>query len=326
MGDVLKIEDLNVTFDAYAGSVHAVRGVSLSAGEGEIVALVGESGCGKSVTAQSVLALNPPEYTHVSAGCLSLAGEDILSASEKAMEGIRGRLAGMVFQDPMTCLNPTMRVGKQVTEALRRSGEMSAVQCEAEAARLLELVQIPEPQRRARQYPHQFSGGMRQRAMLAMAIAKKPRLLIADEPTTALDVTTQFKILLLLKHISEEMGTAVLLITHDLGVVAALASRVAVMYAGKIVEEGSVNDIFKNAAHPYTQGLLKSLPVPGEAGRLFSIPGAPPDLYSPPAGCAFMPRCDCAMRVCERQPDSFSAGESHEVSCWRMHPDFVERS
>ncbi len=325
MGDVLKIENLNVSFDAYAGRVHAVRGVSLTVGSGEIVALVGESGCGKSVTAQSVLALNPPEYSHVDADRLMLAGEDILTATEKQMQSIRRRLAGMVFQDPMTCLNPTMKVGKQVTEALHRSGDLSRAECEAEAVRLLGLVQIPEPERRAQQYPHQYSGGMRQRAMIAMAIARKPRLIIADEPTTALDVTTQFQVLLLLRQLSAETGAAVLLITHDLSVVAALAARVAVMYAGKIVEEGSVDSIFKNAAHPYTQGLIKSLPTPGSSERLFSIPGAPPDLYSPPAGCSFMPRCSKAMRVCEKQPANHTAGEKHTACCWRLHPNFVER-
>ncbi len=325
MSDVLKIENLNVTFDAYAGQVHAVRGMSLTVRSGEIVALVGESGCGKSVTAQSVLALNPPEYSHVSADCLALAGEDILAASEKQMQRIRSKLAGVVFQDPMTCLNPTMKVGKQVTEALLRSGELSGTACKAEAVRLLKLVQIPEAEKRAEQYPHQFSGGMRQRAMIAMAIARKPRLLIADEPTTALDVTTQFQILLLLKQVSIETGAAILLITHDLGVVAALASRVAVMYAGKIVEEGSVEDIFKHAAHPYTLGLLKSIPAPGESGRLFSISGTPPDLYAPPAGCAFMPRCMQAMRVCAKQPEQFDVSEGHQACCWRLHPDFKER-
>ncbi len=325
MGDVLNIKNLNVTFDAYAGQVYAVRGVSLSVRSGEIVALVGESGCGKSVTAQSVLALNPPEYTHVSGDLLTLAGEDILNASEKQIQNIRGNLAGMVFQDPLNCLNPTMKVGKQITEALLRSKAFSRAECEAEAVRLLELVQIPEADKRAKQYPHQFSGGMRQRAMLAMAIARKPRLIIADEPTTALDVTTQLQILLLLKKLSRETSAAVLLITHDLGVVAALASRVAVMYAGKIVEEGSVDTIFKNPVHPYTQGLIKSLPVAGDKGRLYSIPGTPPDLYSPPAGCAFAPRCPLTMRICAEQPDEYSVGDGHMICCWRSHPDFERR-
>lgn len=323
--DVLKIENLNVTFDTYAGQVYAVRGVSFCVHSSEIVALVGESGCGKSVTAQSVLALNPPEYSHVTADCLTLAGEDILAATKKQMQNIRGKLAGMVFQDPMTSLNPTMKVGKQITEALQRSGELSRAKCEAEAVRLLTSVQIPEAKKRAQQYPYQFSGGMLQRAMIAMAIARKPRLIIADEPTTALDVTTQFQILRLLKQMSAETGAAVLLITHDLSVVAALADRVAVMYAGKIVETSSADAIFKNAAHPYTQGLIKSLPALGGTKRLFCIPGAPPDLYSPPEGCAFMPRCPQAMRVCAKQPAEYPAGEAHTACCWRLHPDFEGR-
>ncbi len=326
MGDVLKIENLNVSFEAYAGDVHAVRGVSLSIREGEIVALVGESGCGKSVTAQSILALNPPQTTSITADRLELAGEDILGATEKQMKAIRGKLAGMVFQDPMTCLNPTMKVGKQITESLFRSKEKTREACQKEAVRLLELVQIPDAAQRAQQYPHQFSGGMRQRVMIAIALARSPRLLIADEPTTALDVTTQFRILLLLREIRKEMGTAVLLITHDLGVVANMADRVVVMYAGKIVEEGSVQNIFSCAAHPYTQGLLRSLPVEGSSGTLFSIPGVPPDLYAPPKGCAFAQRCSYAMHICvNRQPNEFTAGEGHAVSCWRFHPDFEER-
>ncbi len=326
MDDVLEIKNLNVSFDTYAGVIHAVRGVCLTVRKGEVMALVGESGCGKSVTAQSVLALNPPATTHLSAECLKLAGENVLGASEKEMEAIRGRLAGMVFQDPLTCLNPTMKVGLQITEALYRRKEMTRKQCEREAVRLLAQVQISDAEQRAQQYPHQFSGGMRQRAMIAMALACKPKLIIADEPTTALDVTTQFKILLLLKEIRKETQTAVLLITHDLGVVANMADRVAVMYAGKIVEAAAVQDVFSRPAHPYTQGLLSSLPTPGFRGELSSIPGTPPDLYAPPAGCAFAQRCAYAMRICvQRQPDEFEAGKGHIASCWRLHPDFVER-
>ena len=325
MADVLKIENLHVSFDTYAGEVHAVRGVSLHVEEGEVLAIVGESGCGKSVTAKTIMKLNPMPPARIKEGTLELCGKDIVAASEKEMQNIRGQLVSMIFQDPMTCLNPTMKVGKQITETLHKHKKLSGAKCREEAIRLLKLVQIPNAEERADQYPHEFSGGMRQRAMIAMALSCNPKLLIADEPTTALDVTIQAQIMQLMGKIREETGTAIILITHDLGVVANLADRVAVMYAGKVVEQGTAQDIFYRASHPYTAALLRSLPTV-ETSRdeeLVSIPGTPPDLFAPPKGCAFASRCQHCMKICkENQPPVFTVGEGHTAACWRLHPDF----
>lgn len=325
MADVLKIENLHVSFDTYAGEVHAVRGVSLHVEEGEVLAIVGESGCGKSVTAKTIMKLNPTPPARIKEGTLELCDRDIVAASEKEMQSIRGQLVSMIFQDPMTCLNPTMKVGKQITETLHKHKKLSGAKCREEAIRLLKLVQIPNAEERADQYPHEFSGGMRQRAMIAMALSCNPKLLIADEPTTALDVTIQAQIMQLMGKIREETGTAIILITHDLGVVANLADRVAVMYAGKVVEQGTSQDIFYRASHPYTAALLRSLPTV-ETSRdeeLVSIPGTPPDLFAPPKGCAFASRCQHCMKICKgNQPPVFTVGEGHTASCWRLHPDF----
>ena len=325
MADVLRNENLHVSFDTYAGEVHAVRGVSLHVEEGEVLAIVGESGCGKSVTAKTIMKLNPMPPARIKEGTLELCGKDIVAASEKEMQNIRGQLVSMIFQDPMTCLNPTMKVGKQITETLHKHKKLSGKKCQEEAIRLLKLVQIPNAEERADQYPHEFSGGMRQRAMIAMALSCNPKLLIADEPTTALDVTIQAQIMQLMGKIREETGTAIILITHDLGVVANLADRVAVMYAGKVVEQGTSQDIFYRASHPYTAALLRSLPTV-ETSRdeeLVSIPGTPPDLFAPPKGCAFASRCQHCMKICkENQPPVFTVGEGHTASCWRLHPSF----
>ena len=237
MEEILKIDNLHVSFDTYAGEVHAVRGVTLDVKEGEVLAIVGESGCGKSVTAQTVMKLNPMPPARIKEGSIQLCGRDIVAASEKEMQDIRGQLVSMIFQDPMTCMNPTMKVGKQLTETLVKKKKISKADAEKEAVRLLQLVQIPNAEERAKQYPHEFSGGMRQRAMIAMALACNPKLLIADEPTTALDVTIQAQIMQLMGKIKEDTKTAIILITHDLGVVANLADNVAVMYAGKVVEK-----------------------------------------------------------------------------------------
>ncbi len=325
MADVLKIEDLHVSFDTYAGEVHAVRGVSLHVEEGEVLAIVGESGCGKSVTAQTIMKLNPMPPARIKQGKIDLCGKDIVAASEKEMQDIRGRLVSMIFQDPMTCLNPTMKVGKQLTEAIREHRKLSTEEAKKEAVRLLEMVQIPNAPERAEQYPHEYSGGMRQRAMIAMAMSCEPKLLIADEPTTALDVTIQAQIMQLMAKVREETGTAIILITHDLGVVANLADRVAVMYAGKIVETGTAEDIFYRPKHPYTQALLRSLPTvdTDRSEKLVSIAGTPPDLFSPPAGCEFASRCEHCMKVCKKHvPPTYSFGELHKAACWRLHPDF----
>jgi len=325
MEQILKVENLHVSFDSYAGEVHAVRGVSLHVDAGEVLAIVGESGCGKSVTAQTIMKLNPMPPARIKEGSITLCGKDIVAASEKEMQSIRGQMVSMIFQDPMTCMNPTMRVGKQLTETLRKHKHLSTAECKEEAIKLLKMVQIPNAEQRALQYPHEFSGGMRQRAMIAMALSCNPKLLIADEPTTALDVTIQAQIMQLMGKIREETGTAIILITHDLGVVANLADRVAVMYAGKIVEHGSAHDIFYRHAHPYTSALLRSLPTvdTDRNEQLVSIPGTPPDLYAPPKGCAFASRCKHCMKICrEQQPPEFTVGENHTASCWRLHPDF----
>ena len=323
MADVLKIENLHVSFDTYAGEVHAVRGVSLHVGEGEVLAIVGESGCGKSVTAQTVMKLNPMPPARIKEGSIDLCGEDIVAANEKKMQDIRGRLVSMIFQDPMTCLNPTMKVGRQLTEAICQHRKLSKDEAKKEAVRLLEMVQIPNAAERADQYPHEFSGGMRQRAMIAMAMSCEPKLLIADEPTTALDVTIQVQIMQLMAKVREETGTAIILITHDLGVVANLADRVAVMYAGKIVETGTAEDIFYRPKHPYTQALLKSLPTveTSREEKLVSIAGTPPDLFMPPKGCEFASRCEHCMKVCKKHvPPTYEVGAGHKAVCWRLHP------
>lgn len=325
MADVLNIENLHVSFDTYAGEVHAVRGVDLHVASGEVLAVVGESGCGKSVTAQTIMKLNPMPPARIKEGSIMLDGIDIVAADEKQMEDIRGRLVSMIFQDPMTCLNPTMKVGRQIVETIQNHQKLTREEARKEAVRLLEMVQIPNAAQRAEEYPHQFSGGMRQRAMIAMALSCKPKLLIADEPTTALDVTIQAQIMQLMAELRREMGTAIILITHDLGVVANLADRVAVMYAGRVMEQGTVRDIFYNPSHPYTRALLRSLPTidTDRGAQLVSIPGTPPDLYAPPEGCEFASRCSECMKLCRaNRPPMYTAGEGHIASCWKLHPDY----
>lgn len=324
MANVLNIENLYVSFDTYAGEVQAVRGVSYSVDEGEVLAVVGESGCGKSVTAQTIMKLNPMPPARIKSGKLTLNGIDIIAADEAEMMKIRGKEVSMIFQDPMTSLNPTMQVGKQIVEAIVHHQKLGKKEAEARAIEMLKKVQIPNAEERAKQYPHEFSGGMRQRAMIAMALSCNPKLLIADEPTTALDVTIQAQIIDLLADIRKEMNTAIILITHDLGVVANLADRIAVMYAGKIVETGTANDIFNNPSHPYTSALLSSLPKhdTNKSERLTSIPGTPPDLIAPPIGCAFAARCKHCMKVCKStQPPVFELGNGHASACWLLHKD-----
>ncbi|MBE7003434.1 MAG: ABC transporter ATP-binding protein [Ruminococcaceae bacterium] len=321
---ILTINDLHVSFDTYAGEVKAVRGVSLHVDRGEVLAIVGESGCGKSVTAQTVMKLNPMPPARIVSGEIKLGEHDIVAADDREMQSIRGREVSMIFQDPMTCMNPTMQVGKQIVEAIKLHRKLSPSEAKAEAIRCLKQVNIPNPEERARQYPHEFSGGMRQRAMIAMALSCDPKLLIADEPTTALDVTIQAQIMDLLGELKQQINTAIILITHDLGVVAGSADRVAVMYAGKVVETGASRDIFYHSAHPYTQALLKSLPSPNttKKERLVSIPGTPPDLLSPPKGCGFAARCKHCMKICQEEyPPEFTLSEGHTASCWLLHPD-----
>ncbi|NLW41122.1 MAG: ABC transporter ATP-binding protein [Tissierellia bacterium] len=323
MERLLEVKDLAVSFQTYYGEVEAVRGISFHVNKGETVAIVGESGCGKSVTANSIMQLLPMPPAFYKRGQILFEGEDIVKKSEKEMQRIRGNKISMIFQDPMTSLNPTMKVGKQIVEGLKKHQKLSSSQAEKKAIEMLELVAVPQPEKRIKQYPHEFSGGMRQRVMIALAMVSNPRLLIADEPTTALDVTVQAQILDLMKEIQEKLGTSIILITHDLGVVADMCDRVIVMYAGKILEEGTVDEIFENPKHPYTRKLLGSVPRldMDRSETLFSIKGTPPDLYKPPKGCPFFDRCDKAMVICkDHMPGKASHSKSHYSSCWLNHP------
>lgn len=325
MDNVLSIRNLNVSFDTNNGIVNAVRGVSLDVQRGQIMALVGESGCGKTVTAQSILRLNDSVFVRTVADRLELDGLDVLSASENDMNQARGSLAGMIFQDPLTCLNPTMKIGKQITEHLYRKKQIAADQRSLEAIRLLNMVCIPDAELRAKQYPHQLSGGMKQRIMIAMALASNPSLLIADEPTTSLDVTIQLEILKLIYKIHKEKGTSILLITHDFGVVSKLADRVAVMYAGRIVEEGNMEELFYKPEHPYTAALLKSLPFPQDKGKLNSIKGAAPNLTLIQKGCYFANRCSLCMNICKREEPPFvEISKGHTTTCWNVYKDCLK--
>ncbi|MCQ1528754.1 ABC transporter ATP-binding protein [Lutispora saccharofermentans] len=321
---ILEVKDLHVSFDTYAGEVKAVRGVSFHLDKAEAIAIVGESGCGKSVTAQSIMKLIPMPPGRIKSGNIIFNGVDITKFSDKKMEAIRGSEIGMIFQDPMTSLNPTMTVGKQIAEGLIKHQHLSKRDAMEKAVDMLKLVGIPNPDKRANQYPHEFSGGMRQRAMIAIALACKPKLLIADEPTTALDVTIQAQILDLMKELKSKLDTSIILITHDLGVVADMAERIIVMYAGEVVESGTVEDIFYNAQHPYTWGLLKSVPRLDAENKeqLIPIIGTPPDLFAPPKGCAFAARCKYSMEVCyETAPANMEYNKDHYAACWLGHPD-----
>lgn len=320
---LLEVDNLHVSFQTYGGEVHAVRGVSFSLEKGETLAIVGESGSGKSVTAQSIMRLIPTPPGIIKEGEINFDGKDLLQLSEKEMFRIRGSEIGMIFQDPMTSLNPTMTVGKQIMEGLIWHQGLDKRAARERAIEMLRLVGIPTPEKRVDQYPHQFSGGMRQRAMIAMAMACYPKILIADEPTTALDVTIQAQIMELMKKLQEKTGTAIILITHDLGVVAETAHKVAVMYGGKVVEYGTVEEIFYRPRHPYTWGLLNSMPRldMNQDGELQSIPGSPPDLFKPPQGCPFADRCPHTMNICHSEmPEKTDASPSHGVYCWLEHP------
>lgn len=320
---ILEVKDLHISFDTYAGEVQAVRGVSFHLNKAEAIAIVGESGCGKSVTAQSIMKLIPMPPGRYKKGSVIFSGQDITKFSDKQMEAVRGSEMGMIFQDPMTSLNPTMQVGKQIAEGLRKHQHLSKQQAHEKAIEMLKMVGIPNPERRVNQYPHEFSGGMRQRAMIAIALACKPKLLIADEPTTALDVTIQAQILDLMKELKSKLDTSIILITHDLGVVADMAERIIVMYAGKVVESGTVNEIFYNPKHPYTWGLLKSVPRLDAENKeeLIPIIGTPPDLFAPPVGCAFAARCAYSMEICyQQQPEETVSENGHCASCWLQHP------
>ncbi|MEW6636258.1 MAG: ABC transporter ATP-binding protein [Actinomycetota bacterium] len=320
---ILQVRDLAVSFKTYAGEVQAVRGVSFDLRRGETLAIVGESGSGKSVTAKSLMRLLPEGNSEIKGGEAIFEGQDLLKLSEKQMQKMRGPKIAMVFQDPMTSLDPTMRVGNQITESLRKHLRMSRRRANERAIELLKMVGIPNAEERSRQYPHQFSGGMRQRVVIAIALACDPKVLIADEPTTALDVTIQAQILELLRDLQERLGMSIILITHDLGVVAQTAHRVAVMYAGKIVETGTVREVFYNPQMPYTWGLIASIPLPtaDRSQELIPIPGSPPDMLDPPKGCPFAPRCPYAMKVCTQEmPPYTTFSPEHRAACWLHHP------
>ena len=318
MSSLLEIQNLSIAFRTYRGVLEAVHDVSLSVGAGETIGIVGESGCGKSVTAHAVMKLLPRESAIYKEGAVLWDGEDILLRSDAAMNKLRGREMAMVFQDPMTALNPVLTIGYQITEGLILHGQMTKNQADQRALELLQAVGITSPEKRLRQYPHELSGGMRQRCLIAMALACTPRLLIADEPTTALDVTTEAQVLALLRSLQAKLGMAVILISHNLGIIAQMCRRVYVMYAGCIVEEGPVEALFEAPAHPYTQGLLGSLPDPDCQDKVLTgIPGQAPDLFHMPAGCRFYPRCRQAMRICTHEaPPSCQMGQGHQVSCW----------
>ena len=324
MNTLLKVQNLKVSFATDDGKVTAVDDVSFSISEGETVGLVGESGCGKSVTSQTIMRLIPSPPSIIDAGKIEFMGEDLLAKKEREMQNIRGRDISMIFQEPMTSLNPVLTCGDQLIEAIRRHQSISEQEAREKVIEMMKLVGIPLAEQRYDEYPHQFSGGMRQRVMIAMALCCNPKLLIADEPTTALDVTIQAQILDLLKSLQKRFGMAVLLVTHDLGVIAETVQKVIVMYAGRIVEEAPVGDIFKNPAHPYTKGLLASIPRLDERKEmLFVIRGNVPSLRNMPSGCRFSPRCDFAKDICRQQTpvlSEISAG--HKCACFMCQNGF----
>ncbi|WP_090915832.1 MULTISPECIES: ABC transporter ATP-binding protein [unclassified Bacillus (in: firmicutes)] len=335
MKTLLEVKDLQVSFDTHAGEVQAVRGVTFDLKKGETLAIVGESGSGKSVTSKALMDLIPKPPGRIKNGEIIFDGRDLTKLSEKEMQQIRGKEIAMIFQDPMTSLNPTMTIGNQIMEGLIKHQGMNKADARKVALELIDLVGIPNPEARLKQYPHQFSGGMRQRVVIAMALACNPKLLIADEPTTALDVTIQAQILELMKDIQQKTEAAIIFITHDLGVVANVADRVAVMYAGKVVEIGTVDEIFYNPKHPYTWGLLASMPsLEGGEEELYAIPGTPPDLLKPPKGDAFAARNPQALKIdFEMEPPFFKVSDTHYAATWLLHeqapkvepPEIVQR-
>lgn len=321
---ILEVENLSVEFATYGGNVKAVRGVSFHVNRGETLAIVGESGCGKSVTVQAIMGIIPMPPGKITGGSARLNGKDILGLPAKQANQFRGVEIGMIFQDPMTSLNPTMTIGDQISETLMIHRGLSYKDASALAVQLLDKTKIAEAAKRAKQYPFEFSGGMLQRAMIAQSLACNPAVLMADEPTTALDVTIQAQILELMAELQRTENMSIILITHDLAVVARMADRVAVMYAGQIIESGSVDDIFYRSSHPYTLGLKEAMPSnKGDRDKKLSpILGSPPDLFHPPVGCGYFARCPYAMKVCEHQqpPEYLLAGDTaHQARCWLQH-------
>ncbi len=325
MKNLLSVKNLRVSFNTYAGEVKAVRGVDFELASGETLAFVGESGCGKTVTAKALLRLHQPPFAVIKEGSQILFdGQDVMQMNKKQLQQYRGNEASMIFQDPMTSLNPTMTCGKQIMEGLILHRGMDKARARDAAIETLRLVKIPDPEKRADDYPHQLSGGMRQRVMIAIALACQPKLLIADEPTTALDVTIQAQIIDLLREMKEKLNVAIILVTHDLGVVANFADRVQIMYAGQIVERGTASEIFYNSKHPYTWALLSSAPrLASEAKQeLYALGGTPPDLLLPLECCPFAARCEHCMQICrEQMPEESALSDTHRVSCWLQHPD-----
>ena len=311
---ILQIRDLRVTFNTQMGELKAVRGIDVDVAPGEILGVVGESGSGKSVSFLAAMGLLPSSATIT--GSVKLDGQELIGSKRKAFRSVRGKSLAMVFQDPLSALNPVHRVGDQIVEMIQSHQDMNTHDAEKRAVELLEIVGIPQPGERARQYPHEFSGGMRQRVVIAMAIANNPKVLIADEPTTALDVTVQAQILEVIQKVQQTFGTAVVLITHDLGVIARVADSVNVMYAGRNVESGSVQSIFDHPSHPYTRGLLSSLPHEG-VERLQPIAGFPPNMLAPPSGCGFAPRCQFAVDACNAELPSLQPFDDLLTSCIR---------
>lgn len=321
---ILEVKNLRVSYHTYAGEVKSVRGVTFSLNKGEAIAIVGESGCGKSVTAKSIMGLiKAPQGEIKKDSEILYNGTNILNYDKKQWKNYKGGECAIIFQDALASLNPTMRVGKQIMENLMGHKNMTKKEAQKEAVEMLRLVGIPEPEKRVRQYPHEFSGGMRQRVMIAIAFACDPKILICDEPTTALDVTIQGQILDIIKGLQKKNDTSVIMITHDLGVVANIAQRIAVMYSGVIVESGTCKDIFYRPRHPYTWALIQSVPRLDLKNKqeLATIPGTPPDLLNPPVGCPFCTRCSYCMPICkEAMPEATDFGNGHTASCWLHHP------
>ncbi|MBD7909470.1 ABC transporter ATP-binding protein [Sporosarcina gallistercoris] len=322
MSKILQVKDLELSFHTFAGEVKAIRGVNFDLNKGETLAIVGESGSGKSVTTKSIMRLLPESSSEFKNGEILFDGKDLTKIPEREMQKIRGKEISMIFQDPMTSLNPTMTIGKQIMEPILKHQKVSKEKARKVAIELLNMVGIPNAENRYKMYPHQFSGGQRQRIVIAIALACNPQILIADEPTTALDVTIQAQILELMKDIQKKIDTSIIFITHDLGVVANVADRVAVMYGGMIVEIGTVDEIFYNPQHPYTWGLLSSMPsMDLNEEKLYAIPGTPPDLLNPPKGDAFALRSEYALKIdMEKPPPFFQVSDTHYAATWLLHP------
>lgn len=323
MENILEAKNIHVSFNTYAGEVKAVRGVSFELKPGETLAFVGESGCGKTVTSKAIMRLLQRPFAVIKEGSVLFAGEEVLTMSKKRLRKYRGGEVSMIFQDPMTSLNPTMTCGNQIMETLMLHKNLKKEEAKKEAIEILRMVKIPDPEKRFKEFPHQMSGGMRQRVMIAIALSCQPKVLIADEPTTALDVTIQAQIFDLLKDLREQLNVAIILITHDLGVVANFADRIQVMYAGQVVERGSTKEIFYEPHHPYTVALLNSVPkISGDSKEnLYSLGGTPPDLLLPLNCCPFAARCEYCMPICrEMAPQERPVNETHSAACWLMHP------